>query len=80
MITNCNPLPEFGLVRIDQICGNPKATPPIPPILPICKTTWWNGVRSGKYPRPVKLGKRTTCWKAEDIRRLIDTGIVDSAA
>ncbi|MBK8752815.1 MAG: AlpA family phage regulatory protein [Candidatus Competibacteraceae bacterium] len=79
MATNCNPLPKSGLVRVNQICGNPKADPPIPPILPISKTSWWNGVRSGKYPAPIKLGPRTTCWKAEDIRRLIDAGIVGSA-
>lgn len=75
MTTNSNPLPESGLVRIDQICGNPKADPPIPAILPICKASWWNGVRSGKYPAPIKLGPRTTCWRAEDIRRIAEHGL-----
>lgn len=75
-----NPLPETGLVRLAQIIGDPKADPPIPPIIPVSKASWWNGVRSGKYPPPVKLGPRTTAWSSEDIRRLIDAGIVDSAA
>ncbi|MCX7179439.1 MAG: AlpA family phage regulatory protein, partial [Proteobacteria bacterium] len=26
---------------------------------------------SGRYPKPVKLGQRTTCWRVEDIRALI---------
>ncbi|HXD35423.1 MAG TPA: AlpA family phage regulatory protein, partial [Rhodanobacter sp.] len=34
--------------------------------------TWWNGVRSGRFPKPVKLGPRTTAWRVEDIRALID--------
>jgi len=31
------------------------------------------GVRSGRYPKPVKLGPRTTCWRASDILALIDS-------
>lgn len=69
-----NPIPETGLLRLAQIVGNPKATPPIPPIIPVCKTTWWNGVKSGKYPQPVKLGPRTTAWRACDIRRIAEHG------
>jgi len=49
-------LPEIGYVRLSQIIGNPKADPPIPPIIPVSKSTWWAGVKSGLYPRPVKLG------------------------
>lgn len=72
MATN-NPLPETGLVRAKQLFGDAKNG--IPPILPICKASFWAGVRSGKYPQPVKLGPRTICWKVEDIRKLIDAGV-----
>lgn len=72
-----NPLPETGLLRIAQICGDPKAG--IPPIIPVCRTSWWNGVKAGKYPAPVRLGLRTTCWRAEDIRRIVERG-PDAAA
>ena len=78
MTNNGNPLPESGLVRINQIVGDPKADPPIPAILPVCRSTWWNGVKSGRFPQPVKLGVRTTCWRAEDIRKLIDGGVGNS--
>jgi hypothetical protein len=64
-------IPETGFLRIWQIIGNPKAEPPIPPILPVGRTTFLNGVKSGKYPKPVKLGQRTTAWRVEDIRDLI---------
>jgi len=68
-----NPLPETGYVRLSQIIGNPKADPPIPPIIPVSKSTWWIGVKAGNYPPPVKLGKRITVWRVEDIRKLIDS-------
>ena len=67
-------LPETGFLRLRQIIGNPKAKPPIPPIIPVSKSTWWAGVKSGRFPKPVKLGPRTTAWRVEDIRRLIETG------
>lgn len=66
-------LPETGYLRISQIIGNPKANPPVPPLIPVCKSTWWNGVKSGRYPRPVRtLGPRIAAWRIEDIRALIE--------
>lgn len=66
-------LPETGYVRLPQIIGNPKANPPIPAIIPVSKSTWWNGVKEGRFPKSVKLGPRTTVWRVEDIRRLIES-------
>lgn len=43
------------------------------PLIPVSKSTWWAGVRSGRYPAPVHhLGQRITAWKAEDIRAFIE--------
>lgn len=64
-------LPETGFLRLWQIIGNPKADPPIPAVIPVSKTSWWNGVRSGQYPKAVKLGPKTTVWRVEHIRELI---------
>src|SRR5262245_41096817 len=61
-----------ALLRLKQIVGDPKADPPIPAIIPVSKSTWWAGVASGLFPRPIKLGPRTTAWRASDISRLID--------
>lgn len=66
-------LPETGFLRLPQIIGNPKAVPPIPPIIPVCKSTWWAGIKIGRYPKPTKLGPRITAWRVEDIRSLIET-------
>jgi hypothetical protein len=71
-MSNNNLLPETGLVRIKQILGDPNANPPIPPIIPVSKSTWWSGVKSGRFPKPMKLSARTTVWRVEDIRRIIE--------
>jgi prophage regulatory protein len=67
---NHSPFPETGFLRLPQIIGNPKAVPPTPPIIPVKKSCWWNGVKSGRFPKPVKLG-RCTMWRVEDIKALI---------
>lgn len=58
-------LPETGFIRLHQIIK----------IIPVGKTTWWNGVKSGRFPKPVKLGPRTTAWRVEDIRTLIGSSV-----
>lgn len=65
-VTNMNQdFPEMGLVRLKQILS------PVGPI-PVSKSTWWQGVKDGRYPQPIKLGPRTTAWRAEDIRALYE--------
>ena len=64
-------LPAEGYVRLHQIIGNPAAVPPIPAIFPVSASSWWAGCKSGRYPRAVKLGPRTTAWRVADIRKLI---------
>ena len=46
--------------------------PHIEPVIPISPASWWAGVKSGKYPQPVKLGSRTTAWRESDILKLIN--------
>ncbi len=67
-MADSNPLPETGFVRLSAILA------PRGPI-PVGKSTWWAGVKDGRYPRPVKLGPRITAWRVEDIRKLIDEGV-----
>lgn len=55
-------LPTEGYVRIPQILN----------VIPIGKSSWWAGVKAGKYPQPVKLSPKVTAWKVEDIRQLIE--------
>ncbi len=65
-------LPSTGFLRLTQIVGNKKADPPIPPLYPVSKSTWWAGVKSGRYPQPVKLSERCTAWRVEDVLTLIN--------
>ena len=68
-----NTLPETGYLRLSQIIGAPHKDPPVPAIIPVGKSTWWAGVQSGRFPKPVKsLGGRITAWRIEDIRALIE--------
>lgn len=61
------------LMRLDAIVG-PKGC------IPVSASSWWAGVKSGRYPQPVKLGPRTTAWKSEDIQKLIDNGVANASA
>ena len=54
-------IPETGFVRLSQVLT----------VIPLGKTCWWEGVKSGRFPKPVKLSTRCIAWKAEDIRELI---------
>jgi len=65
-------LPETGYLRLKQIIGDSKAEPPIPAIIPVSKSSWYAGVKSGIYPQPVKLSLRSSAWKVESIRALIE--------
>jgi len=58
--------PQTGFVRLSQILA-PKGP------IPVSKSTWWAGIKDGRFPTPQKLGPRTTVWKAEDIRALYET-------
>jgi prophage regulatory protein len=63
--------PERGLRRLNSII---KPQGPIP----VSRSTWWAGVRSGRFPAPIKLGPRITAWRDADIQQLIDNGLGSS--
>jgi prophage regulatory protein len=65
-------LPATGYLRLRQIIGDEKSEPPVPALIPIGKSSWWNGVRTGRYPASCKLGPRTTAWRVEDILALVE--------
>jgi len=76
-------LPSTGFLRLRDIIGRPatKTDPGIPPIIPVSSSTWWAGVRSGRYPQPTRaLGERITAWRCEDIRALIEATAPKAAA
>ena len=65
---NNNLLPETGFIRLSTILK----------LIPIGKSSWWNGVKKGKFPQSVKLGTRTTAWRVEEIRHLINSNLTQT--
>ena len=63
-------LPDTGYLRLPDVLRR----------YPVSKSTWWAGVRQGRYPKPVKLGERCTAWRVEDIRALIENAANDANA
>lgn len=58
MDTNIQPQ---GFLRLPQVLA----------LIPVSKSSWWNGCKSGRFPKPVKIGPNSTAWKAEDIADLM---------
>ena len=56
-------IPETGFIRLSNILK----------VIPVGKSTWWAGVKAGRFPQSVKLGKRITAWRVEEIRNLISS-------
>lgn len=46
--------------------------PQVLDMFPVSKSTWWQGVKEGRYPQSVKLGPKTTAWLEIEILELID--------
>lgn len=45
--------------------------PEVLKLIPVSRSTWYAGIKSGEYPESVKLGLRTAAWKKSDIEALI---------
>lgn len=56
------PLPLEGFARERSVLA----------VLPIAHSTWWDGVRDGRFPKPVRIGRRAVAWRVEEIRALIE--------
>lgn len=55
-------LPATGFLRLPEVLR----------FYPVSKSTWWAGIREGKFPGPVRIGERAVAWRCEDIRALIE--------
>jgi predicted DNA-binding transcriptional regulator AlpA len=53
---------QKGFLRLNQVLE----------LVPVGKSTWWAGCKTGRFPKPVKLGVRTTAWRREDIIALLE--------
>lgn len=63
-----SPASEEGLRHLGML-----RLPDVLRLIPVSKSTWWAGVRTGRFPSPIPgLGGRIAAWRASDIRALID--------
>ena len=60
---------NYRLLRLPQVLE----------LIPVSKSTWWAGVKEGRFPQPLRMGNRCTVWRFLDIKALI-ASLEDSAA
>lgn len=53
---------QTGYLRLPQVLQ----------LIPVSKSTWFRGIKAGRYPAPIKIGIRASGWRAADIRRCLD--------
>lgn len=41
-------------------------------LIPISKSSWFEGIKKGKYPAGHLLSERTRVWKESELRAIID--------
>jgi len=61
-------IPDTGFLRLPQVLH----------LFPVSRSAWWAGVKLGRYPQGVKIGPRTTAWRVEEIKALINRGRLDA--
>lgn len=60
-MNNTNQSSDEGFLRLPEVLK----------LIPVSKSTWWAGVKSGRYPKSIKLSDRITAWRVDEIRHLI---------
>jgi predicted DNA-binding transcriptional regulator AlpA len=55
--------PQTGFLRLKQVLQ----------IIPVCRATWYAGVKAGRFPAPVAIGPRAKAYRVEDLRTLLET-------
>lgn len=63
-VSNFGRLPATGYIRESQL---------VPAIVPFSRATLWRKVKSGEFPRPIKLSTRITAWEVDSIRAWMDS-------
>jgi prophage regulatory protein len=59
------------ILELEDIIGDGSSTPLNKPLIPVSKSTWYRGIKSGLYPRPLRLSPRRRGWHRFQIESLI---------
>jgi len=54
---------EIGFLKLSEVLD----------IIPVSKATWYNGIRIGIYPEPIKLNVRSSAWRVSEIKKLCES-------
>lgn len=54
--------PDIGFLGLSTVLA----------VVPVGKSTWWAGIREGRYPAPVRISRHRVAWRVEDIRALVE--------
>lgn len=54
-----------GFLRLSQVLE----------IYPVGRSSWLAGVKSGRFPKPIRLSQRTVAWLESDIRELVKRAV-----
>ena len=62
---------EYLYYREKQLVGHKgnfkRKIAPERGLLPISRSSLWQRVKSGTFPKPIKLSSRTTVWRKSDV-------------
>jgi predicted DNA-binding transcriptional regulator AlpA len=65
-----NLIAASGYLRLANIIGNKKKG--IPALIPVSRSTWYSGIQSGRFPKPIHLTERAVAWRVSDIQQLLE--------
>jgi prophage regulatory protein len=69
-----------ALNRANLLSAPPKSPPALEALLtldrvleviPISRELWWSGVKSGRFPAPIRLSPRKPAWRSSEIGLLV---------
>lgn len=55
-------LEEKALLRLPRVLN----------LVGVSRSSWWEGVKNGRFPAAIKVSPRVTAWRASDIAELLD--------
>lgn len=61
-----HPLPTdstFALMKLPQVLEH----------MQVSRSNWLEGVRTGRYPEPVRLSERRVAWRIADLKAFVDS-------
>ena len=60
--------PQSRLIKLTEVLNR----------LPVSRSAFYQGIKDGRYPPPVKIGERSSAWLESDIDALIAKAIVEA--